>query len=1683
MKKILFIIIALLFSYNSFSQCTITSLPYSENFSNVANGNIPNCWIKTYYSSGVHQSLGNKFLWFANSKIIITKIDPSIPINTLKLNMDIMGNGRVYVGVMNNNVDSGAFDTLGVFNSTSYTNFSSVELNFSQFNGNGNYIAFLANGSMQIDNLIIQYTPPCTRPFNLTGIVNSNTVDLSWAEGNVGDNAWWIYYKVDTASTKDSIYTNVKPFTVTGLQPMTNYDFWVVTDCGTNNSLNSNTFNVRTHCNTIDTLPYFDDFSTYGNGNTVFPPCWSRSDTSSPFLYVFNSKLIFYFNNNCAVTPQFSSDFNIKNFTMSMSISHRSDGYSLNGAKMYIGVMDSETDFFSFDTVAIFDLPVDVYKDVKVNFNHYTGSGKYIAFRASHHNITNLNIDYTPICAPPYNIKSSTNSNFTNITWLPGNDFTSSWWIYYKPNSSASFDSVLVNSTSCTLSNLLPNTNYTAYIKTTCNNNISTISSDTVAFKTYCLPIYNLPYVENFNNYGSASYPPCWQRYNSDNNASVFLYSNAIHFYGTSNNRTRMAMSPYFSDNISLNTSMLKFRFMAYDYGDDTVMRPLVIGSMTDVEDINTFDSITTVYANYDWKNIELNLAKYNFTGNYIVFKHYNGNYEIDIANVIVDNIPSCPRPINLKADSITKISANISWDLFTGGESMWKIYYKPEYNQTYDSLITNTNSFTFNNLLPSTNYQAYILTLCDTLQSLNSDTLFFKTICATIDTLPFIENFTRTGINAFPNCWLADHADKLSNGTMYLREDGYFVSPEIDNNINISDLIIRFKASLYYAQQYNEDNPLIIGVMSNPYDTNTFDTIAVLKINNNSEYDISLENYYGNGKYISFKKNFHPFNIIIDDLLIDYRSNHCVRADSLSAFQDTSNMLNANLSWIERDSNNLGYWVYSKLNNSNLIDSFYTTNNYITLQNLLPNSSYTFYIKNYCSVENDYLITAPIYYNTPCLGTPISVFPYTEDFNSGVNCWILKKNGELKVSRWSSENGYVKYAFSHFYSYSEIYDPFLISPAFNFSTNMELSFRLHKNSWMYSGQKIRVYLNSSPDTNGAVMLGEVETHSNGSYEFWDTISYQFPINSFGIRYLIFQGVNDGNIYIEDVIVKDAPTCPSNYNLRVNNINDNYVDFSWENSIQVPQFWIISYQAIDSSNFNPNSPLATNFLIQDNGLTQAIINGLSQGTIYSFALRPLCDTNWSNIISIRTMQNAQLPYFTDFSDTIDNSYWFISNENAVNAWYISSALNDSLITDNSLLISNNNGVNNTYNISQRSCVTASRQFESTGANEYTLKFDLRMRGESGYDYLKVFVVNKDTNYLAGTTQMYYANKTFNNNAVLFGGHNNTCPTCSYYTKGDSIMTSINIKLGNQGPAGNIRKLVFVWYNDHSLGFNPPPAIDNISLTNYVKEIHISDTICKGTHYNFYGQNIDSTGTYTHQFQTSNILDSIIYLNLLVKPSYHDTIFADICQGEIYNQFGFNDSITGFYTQNLLTTLGCDSIVNLSLNVHSVPPPTNLSLDDISNYIELSWDGDEESYIIYKDNDSLITTSFKVFRDTNVVVGQTYCYKIKALSGNCFSDYSSEECMLFSSINDINKNNLNISLYPNPTENKTILKIEGEKENADILIYDINGKLVKTLKLKAMDKEIEINVQGFEKGVYNIRITNSKLNIIKKLIII
>lgn len=93
-------------------------------------------------------------------------------------------------------------------------------------------------------------------------------------------------------------------------------------------------------------------------------------------------------------------------------------------------------------------------------------------------------------------------------------------------------------------------------------------------------------------------------------------------------------------------------------------------------------------------------------------------------------------------------------------------------------------------------------------------------------------------------------------------------------------------------------------------------------------------------------------------------------------------------------------------------------------------------------------------------------------------------------------------------------------------------------------------------------------------------------------------------------------------------------------------------------------------------------------------------------------------------------------------------------------------------------------------------------------------------------------------------------------------------------------------------------------------------ICEGETYNLNGFNQNSTGIYTQELQTYLGCDSIVNLNLTVREKYYDTLYADICKGSVYNDNGFNEDTSGFFTHSFQSIYGCDSIINLSLNVHN-----------------------------------------------------------------------------------------------------------------------------------------------------------------------
>ncbi len=113
------------------------------------------------------------------------------------------------------------------------------------------------------------------------------------------------------------------------------------------------------------------------------------------------------------------------------------------------------------------------------------------------------------------------------------------------------------------------------------------------------------------------------------------------------------------------------------------------------------------------------------------------------------------------------------------------------------------------------------------------------------------------------------------------------------------------------------------------------------------------------------------------------------------------------------------------------------------------------------------------------------------------------------------------------------------------------------------------------------------------------------------------------------------------------------------------------------------------------------------------------------------------------------------------------------------------------------------------------------------------------------------------------------------------------------------------------------SILNLNFTvNKIKTAQISQTKCFGESYFFDGKNINQSGTYTQILKGGSAqgCDSVttLILNILQKKS--SAITATICEGESYIIGSTNYSASGNFTQILKTSQGCDSLVDLNLSV-------------------------------------------------------------------------------------------------------------------------------------------------------------------------
>lgn len=680
------------------SPCTITQLPYACRLDTV-----PECW-----------SGDNPQHIYGTSTS--PEIDPSIPISqlTLRLKLHTMPSANWTVALYVGFKDSvgGAFIPYDTLFCNSHSFDREYEVSFAQYAGTGRHLCFQVEyfQSIFMGDLLLDYTPTCGNPL----IVQMDSVSGTWAslswQPRQGESSWQYAYNYTGDGPVQWMQTSTPHVLLQGLDPVTEYGFFLQAECSPVDAGPMPVFPVRmfsTICPEALDLPFTDDFS-----NTLLEDCWTNM--------WFNANETGSINGDYAAMPPVPDGTDVSSLMVTLR-------YRASGSNLTVGVMDDPDDTATFVPVATVSPELsNTWYYHEVIFDGYTGSGKYVAFKDGGIYLDDVTLMETPPCVYPFPVTTEHITGTTADVVFTPRGTESQWEVAcgpagFNPNMGGMHQTVGYSTPS--LSGLTPLTTYDVYVRSICGGTPGPWSVRHT-FTTQCPPITQLPYTENFDTYGTDAdtcYPGCWLRYSSWSNllphvvnmqaidiSYAFSLPGALELKGSDSNGWYLAVMPELDPDIDLQGLQVSCS-LAYDplFWTNGVLE---VGVMDNPYDPSTFTPVLTSNSPH---GAVARFFHYTGTGRHIAFRN-TGTTDIYIDDVVLDVAPPCGDPVNLAVADILGTSALVSWEpIEYGTEADYIVFYRQSGDAVWDSVTVTGHQTFLSGLAPEAEYEVRVRCNC----------------------------------------------------------------------------------------------------------------------------------------------------------------------------------------------------------------------------------------------------------------------------------------------------------------------------------------------------------------------------------------------------------------------------------------------------------------------------------------------------------------------------------------------------------------------------------------------------------------------------------------------------------------------------------------------------------------------------------------------------------------------------------------------------------------------------------------------------------------------------------------------------------------------------------------------------------------------------------------------------------
>ena len=1091
-----------------------------------------------------------------------------------------------------------------------------------------------------------------------------------------------------TLNNETTVMVNDTFYAATQLTPNTEYTVYVRANCGGGDNSFWNMQTFKTLCAPTAQLPYVMDMEGVGTGTGHLPDCAEvgigTGYTSYPYVsgtyhHSGNGALYFY-----SYTPNSSmirfQGLDLTNNTASLMM--RFWEYKTSAGYGYIqaGYMTDPTDLGTFvllKTVYPNEVTTSTWEEISFAIPE-SANGQVIyptlycqfapGSASNYVYIDDLTIEPGQTdCMAPHNLQlANVAGSSVQVTWTP--DATASgteiYHVEYTEVGSDNWQSVTTTASYCLIGGLTPQTFYNVRLFMDCD---ADGYSDTLtsSFVTNCLSGGEIAIG---NGTATNSYLPSYSFYNYSYTQQIYLSSEMngptnitsiafdasvinsqrtfkmylMHTTATSADNwlpTDSAVLVY-SGSQSLTTGWNTFSFSTpFAYNGTDNLAVIVIDETGSYTTSNQWmsHSASSTLAKYIYQDS----APYSIS---TTPSSGSSNTTTSRANVKFggncDSITVCVAP-NVVVTNFTDEEITIAW-VAGDQETSWELEYKTADTTDWISVGTVTaTTYTFTGLTSSTHYDIRLRSVCSSSENSVWTTVSAFTVCDYID-VPYTQNFESaagSGSSAYVDCWFRGTNNSTqypyvsttyaSSGTRSLYFYGstsyysYATTPRFDDDVVMDSLEVSFKL-LATSTGYSIE----VGMMTDPSDYSTFVPLGTFTVPVSyiwDTYEITTENYGGNGRYLAFRiPQWGSSYMYLDDLVVDYKA-PCAHPTDIVLLSATEN--EATLGWTPGGDESEWEYTYGLADSVDLetavISVAYT--NSATISGLTDNTTYDFYVRTVCTAGGESHWRS-ISFTTECL--PLGQLPYTQNFDSmcthtanitsGPNnltdCWHAYNSGTSYTSY-----PYVYYSSTYansgsyslrFYSYSSssYSDQYAILPPLDTDTypinTLQLTFDARRYSSSYpfcvvvgamTGTDVSTFtpidtvIMSAGGTNYETQVVFMSGYAGSG----DRLALMAPHSI--AAYVPGASYNQG--HIDNLTLSVAPSCPQPTHLNVDDVTSDAVTLSWQENGSANN-WVIEY---GPTGFTPGS--GTEVQANANPFT---VSNLATATVYDFYVKADC---------------------------------------------------------------------------------------------------------------------------------------------------------------------------------------------------------------------------------------------------------------------------------------------------------------------------------------------------------------------------------------------------------------------------------------------------------------------------------------------